>query len=193
MGKGVTDSICGGLNWARNSAHRNRPKSSFFPASILRSILDALLALDSFETLQTVVQSWVFSRGYVVRLYAVVHQLRTTINLQRTTARLERNAKQRATRKKKKGTYLSESEDDTESEGDEGESDEEVDEHPRSSPIPPSPKRQRRILKEVTNENRPVHALAKRATRKPLQGAAEVSQTYSAPYRTSRRRAVPNQ
>lgn len=173
----------------RNAAHRNRPKSSFFPQSIMNSVLDSLLALDSLETLQTAVQSWVFSRGYVVRLYVVVHELRTTINSQRDTARLEKNAKQRATRQKKKGIYVSESEDESEMESEE--SDEEVDEHPRSSPIPPSPKQRRRILEEVTNKG--VRAPTKRAVRKPLQRAAEVSESYSAPYRTSRRRAAQNE
>ncbi|KAJ6572749.1 hypothetical protein DFH09DRAFT_1079441 [Mycena vulgaris] len=118
------------------------------------------------------------SAGYRVRLYAVVHALRTTINSQRETARLERNAKQRAIRQKKKGTYVSELEDETDSE-DEGEdeqfsTDEEEDAHPRSSPIPPSPKRQRRILEEVTNADNSTRPTTKRAARKPLQCAAEL-------------------
>lgn len=176
----------------KNIAHRNRPKSSFFPASIIRSILDTLLALDSVTNLGTAAQSWVFSRRYIVRLYVVVHQLRSTINSQRETARVERNAKQRAARQKKKGAYVSEAEDELEAEGESEESDDEIDEHPRSSPVPPSPKRRRRVL-EVTNEEQSGRTSKKVARRKPLPGAAEVTQSFSAPYVTSRRRAAQNQ
>ncbi|KAJ7892273.1 hypothetical protein B0H14DRAFT_2560331 [Mycena olivaceomarginata] len=100
----------------------------------------------------------------------------------REKARLERNAKQRATRRGRKvATYESDEDDEDEGSDAEGEdsdeqpsSDEEVDQHPRSSPIPPAPKRQRRILEEVTNEERPAHPPAKRATREPLQCASEL-------------------
>jgi hypothetical protein len=68
----------------------------------------------------------------------------------------------------------------------------EEDVHPRSSPIPPSPKRQRRVLEEVTNVGNAARPTAKKAARKTLQRVAEVSQSYSAPYKTSRRRAVQN-
>ncbi|KAJ7831783.1 hypothetical protein B0H14DRAFT_3463846 [Mycena olivaceomarginata] len=79
-------------------ANRNRPKSSFFPTSIIRSILDVLLTLHSLEKLEALLTSWVFAMGYRVRLYAVVRGIQATISSHRETARLERNAKQRATR-----------------------------------------------------------------------------------------------
>ncbi|KAJ6568950.1 P-loop containing nucleoside triphosphate hydrolase protein [Mycena capillaripes] len=148
--------------------------------------------LDSVANLGTAAQSWVFSRRYIVRLYVVVHQLRSTINSQRETARVERNAKQRAACQKKKGAYVSEAEDELEAKGESEESDDEIDEHPRSSPVPPSPKRRRRVL-EVTNEEQSGRTSKKVARRKPLPGAAEVTQSFSAPYVTSRRRAAQNQ
>ncbi|KAJ7310773.1 P-loop containing nucleoside triphosphate hydrolase protein [Mycena albidolilacea] len=174
-------------------ANRNRPKSSFFPTSIIRSILDVLLTLDSLENLEALLTSWVFAMGYRVRLYAVVRGIQATISSHRETARLERNAKQRATRQKKKAVYHSESEDEVEEEESvvESSSEEEVD-HPRSSPIPPPPKRTRRVLEEVTNDKRQTraHPPAKKAPRQPLQKASEVSQSYRPAYRTSRRRGA---
>ncbi|KAJ6549567.1 hypothetical protein DFH09DRAFT_1086812 [Mycena vulgaris] len=134
-----------------------------------------------------------------LRLYVLIHTLRATIASQRETARLERNAKQRATRQKKKTRYKSETEDEMEEEEsersdehEESSSEEEAaHEHPCSSPIPPSPKRARRVLEEVTNEARPLPRPAKKAGRAELQSAAEVTQAYSNTYRkTSRRRAT---
>jgi hypothetical protein len=100
----------------KNRAHQNRPRSSFFPTSLIRAILDSLLSLDSLQKLQLVLHSWTFAAGYRVRLYAVIHSLRSTIISERETERLERNAKQRATQKKK-NTYMSESEDEMEDDG----------------------------------------------------------------------------
>jgi hypothetical protein len=181
----------------KNRAHQNRPRSSFFPTSLIRALLDSLPSIDSLEKLKLVLHSWIFAAGYRARLYAVVHSLRTTINSERETERLERNAKQRAMRQKKKKTYLSESEDEMEDDGedesdDQLSTDEEEDVHPHSSPIPPSPKRQQRVLEEVTNAGNSARPTAKKAARKSLQCVAEVSQSYSAPCRTSRRRAVQN-
>lgn len=182
-------------------AHQHRPKSSFFPTSVIRSVLNVLLTLDSLEKLEAIIASWVFATGYRVRLYAVIHTLRTNIVLQRETARLVSNAKQRASRQKKKTRRSSESEDEVEEEDgsersdvDEEPSSEEevVPEHPRSSPIPPPPKRVRRVLEEVTNEERPAVRPAKKAPKAPLQSAAQVAQSYSNPYKTSRRRALQN-
>jgi hypothetical protein len=174
-------------------ANRNRPKSSFFPTSIIRSILDVLLTLDSLENLEALLTSWVFAMGYRIRLYAIVRGIQAKISSHRETARLERNAKQRATRQKKKAVYDSESENEVDGEESsvESSSDEEVD-HPRSSPIPPPPKRTRRVLEEVTNDERQTraHPPAKKAPRQPLQKASEVSQSYRPAYRTSRRRGA---
>ncbi|KAF7364531.1 p-loop containing nucleoside triphosphate hydrolase protein [Mycena venus] len=148
------------------SANRNRPKSSYFPTSLVRTILDKLLTIDSLSNLETILTAWIFATAY-----------RATIFSQRDTARLERNAKQRATRQKKTAVYDSELEDEGEMEESvvESSSEEEVD-HPRSSPIPPPPKRTRRVLEEVTNDERPMRVLppAKKAPRQPLQRASEV-------------------
>ncbi|KAJ7721770.1 hypothetical protein B0H16DRAFT_1738054 [Mycena metata] len=199
------------------AAHANRPKSAFFPSSILKSILDSFFTFESFDNLATHVALWTFAGGYQVRLYALVHELRTTIQLQRKEAQEKKKAARRKkgtntrNRRRKIGEWDSEegSEDEGEGsdDGDEGSddrgkglddedeglseemsSDEEANNHPRSSPIPPPPKRVRRILDEVTNEERRVRKSTKTATK--LQTVAEVSRTYSAPYRTtsSRRR-----
>ncbi|KAF8176409.1 P-loop containing nucleoside triphosphate hydrolase protein [Mycena galopus ATCC 62051] len=177
--------------------HQNRPKSSFFPTSVTNSLLDHLLDLDSLEKVETIVALWKFGRGYLARLYAVIHQLRTAIIAERERVRAKKNAKRRAGRRAKRAVYSEESE--SEEESDESESsseeeeeeEEEVNQHPRSSPIPPAPKRTKRVLREVTNTRAP-HAqtrkTAGRAPRQPQLRAAQISESYAAPYRTSRRR-----
>ncbi|KAJ7859934.1 hypothetical protein B0H14DRAFT_3446321 [Mycena olivaceomarginata] len=83
-------------------ANRSRPKSAYFPSSIISSLLDNLLSLDSFAKLESLVEPWFFSRDYRVRLYAVVHNLSSSIFAQREQARLDKNAKQRASCKGKR-------------------------------------------------------------------------------------------
>ncbi|KAJ7155663.1 P-loop containing nucleoside triphosphate hydrolase protein [Mycena filopes] len=181
----------------KNPAHQNRPKAAFFPTSIMRPILDALLTIKSFEILEPLLASWVFARGNRVRLYAVVDEIRTTIESQRKEAQKEKKAKRDGKRRKAKKMAVWEDESDedgdrSEKRSEEGSEEEEVDPHPRSSPIPPPPKRSRTILDEVTNDARPARAAPKKGPPKKLQTAAEVAQSYSAPYRTtSRRRALP--
>ncbi|KAF8144805.1 P-loop containing nucleoside triphosphate hydrolase protein [Mycena galopus ATCC 62051] len=173
--------------------HQNRPKSSFFPTSVTNSLLDHLLDLDSLEKVETIVALWKFGCGYLARLYAVIHQLRTAIIAECERVRAKKNAKRRAGRRAKRAVYSKESE--SEEESDESESsseeEEEVNQHPRSSPIPPAPKRTKRVLREVTNTRAP-HAqtrkTAGRAPRQPQIRAAQISESYAAPYRTSRRR-----
>ncbi|KAJ7017191.1 P-loop containing nucleoside triphosphate hydrolase protein, partial [Mycena alexandri] len=131
------------------SAHANRPKSAFFPSSVQKSLLDSLLTFESFNDLASHVKSWTFAAGYQVRLYALVHELRTTIQLQREEAQ-----------EKKKGEGLRDDEASSES------SDEEAQNHPRSSPIPPPPKRPRHALNEITNEERPARKPTKKAMTK---------------------------
>jgi hypothetical protein len=77
---------------------------------------------------------------------------------QREKACLEQNTKQRATRQKKKPVYDSELEDEGEREESvvESSSEEEVD-HLHSSLIPPPVKHTRRVLEEVTNDERQMH------------------------------------
>ncbi|KAJ7724383.1 hypothetical protein B0H16DRAFT_1472426 [Mycena metata] len=184
----------------------------------MKCVLNSLLTFNSFEAFAKHVESWIFANGYQVRLYATVHELRTMIELQRKEAQEKKNA---APRKKGKGTRRRrrkveewDSEEDSEdgardaeedSEGVEANSDDGGDEsgvesssederptHPRSSPIPPPAKRVRRVLDEVTNNERPVRQTTKNGTGRKTQTVAEVSQTYAAPYRTtsSRRRGV---
>ncbi|KAJ7885312.1 hypothetical protein B0H14DRAFT_2563954 [Mycena olivaceomarginata] len=155
--------------------NRSRPKSAYFPSSILSSLLDNLLSLNSLAKLEGLVEPWYFSRDYRVRLYAVVHDLFSSISAQRERARLDKNAKQRATRKAKKKATDWDGSEEEESES-ESSSEDEVDEDRRSSPIPPAPKRSRRVLEEVTNASRspPARALrkpAQRAVGKPVQRA----------------------
>jgi hypothetical protein len=71
------------------------------------------------------------------------------------SARRLGSRKMRTTPREKKGIYESESDDDVEDIDDQSSSDEEIDEHPRSFPIPPPPKRTRHVLEEVTNDECP--------------------------------------
>jgi hypothetical protein len=137
-------------------ANRSRPKSAYFPSSILSSLLDNLLSLNSLAKLEGLVEPWHFSRDYRVWLYAVMHGLFSSISTQRERARLDKNIKQRATRKaKKKAMDWDGSEEEEEEESDsESSSEEEVDEDRRSSPTPLAPKRLRHVLEEVTNVSR---------------------------------------
>ncbi|KAJ7756112.1 hypothetical protein B0H14DRAFT_3512268 [Mycena olivaceomarginata] len=80
-------------------ANRSRPKSAYFPSSIISSLLDNLLSLDSFAKLESLVEPWFFSRDSRVRLY---DNLSSSIFAQREQARLDKNAKQRASRKGKR-------------------------------------------------------------------------------------------
>ncbi|KAJ6595093.1 hypothetical protein DFH09DRAFT_1305775 [Mycena vulgaris] len=155
----------------KHSVNQNRPKSSFFPASIISSITLSLLALDSLAALDTLIQLWSFAAGHIDSLYTVIQQLQASIAAQREEARLEKNSKQRATRaakrpaakkttrKKISRDFDSEEEEEEwdapSSADDEADDDDERDEHPRSSPIPPPPKRSKPALREVTNQRHP--------------------------------------
>ncbi|KAJ7811061.1 hypothetical protein B0H14DRAFT_2606765 [Mycena olivaceomarginata] len=77
-------------------------KISLLPFSIISSLLDNLLSLDSFAKLESLVEPWFFSRDYRVRLYAVVHNLSSSIFAQCEQARLDKNTKQRASHKGKR-------------------------------------------------------------------------------------------
>ncbi|KAJ7167105.1 P-loop containing nucleoside triphosphate hydrolase protein [Mycena filopes] len=178
----------------KNPAHQNRPKAAFFPTSIMRPSLDALLTIKSFDNLEPLMASWVFARGNRVRLYAIVDEIRTTIESQRKEVQKEKKAKRDGKWRKAKKMAVWEDESDEDGDGSEkrSEEEEEVDPHPRSSPIPPPPKGSRTILDEVTNDARPARVAPKKGPPKKLQTAAEVAQSYSAPYRTtSRRHALP--
>ncbi|KAJ7164071.1 P-loop containing nucleoside triphosphate hydrolase protein, partial [Mycena filopes] len=74
----------------KNMAHINCPNSAFFPPSLIRSLLDALLSVTSFNDIVPLLVSWKFASGNRVRLYAVVHQLRTTIIAQREEAQVKK-------------------------------------------------------------------------------------------------------
>ncbi|KAF8207369.1 hypothetical protein K438DRAFT_1962298 [Mycena galopus ATCC 62051] len=162
--------------------HQNRPKSSYFPTSVINSLLNNLLCLDSLEKVENIATSWTFSRGYLARLYAVIHHLRTSFITERDLARAKKNAKQRAGRRAKKAVYSEESElEDGSDEGSNSSSledeQEEVNAHPRSSPIPPAAKRPRRVLQEVTNKR----ASRTQPPRKLLRGLRDSPS--SAPHR----------
>ncbi|KAJ7870142.1 hypothetical protein B0H14DRAFT_2571401 [Mycena olivaceomarginata] len=97
------------------------------------------------------VEPWCFSHHYRDRLYAVVHDLFSSILAQREQARLDKDAKQRAIRKaKKKATDWDGSEEEEEESESESSSEKEVDQDRRSSP-----KRSRRVLEDLpTRHNR---------------------------------------
>ncbi|KAK7051697.1 P-loop containing nucleoside triphosphate hydrolase protein [Favolaschia claudopus] len=117
------------------------------------------------------VQDWVFSSGYRVRLYSMVQELRTTIISNREKAQKEKTAKQRATRRrsKKKAEYDSES-------GDGG-----------RHPVPPPPKRTKTALKESTNRPRATKSSTIQSAAPAGKHVENITRTYSAPYRTSGR------
>jgi hypothetical protein len=138
----------------KHTVNQNRPKSSYFPSSVIESILDQLLALDTLAPLEHIVQSWFFfSSGYLTPLYALIQNLQKSIRTQREEAWLAKNAKQQATWRAKKAIYDSELEE--EDEESDSSTDEEVAEHPRSSPIPPPSKHCKRVLDDITNEPQP--------------------------------------
>lgn len=174
-------------------ANHHRPKSSYFPSSVCTIILDKLLSFDSLESLNAVVQPWIFALNHTDSLYELVIDLQTSINSDRDEARLAKNAKQRATRKAKKAAVYEESSDEDEESEEESSSADEVDDHPRSSPIPPPSKRAKMAPKpplvEITNQERP--APRARAPRQKEPTAATVAATFRPAYRTtSRRRAA---
>jgi hypothetical protein len=49
-------------------ANQHRLKSSYFPASLVRAILDKLLTLDSPPSLKNILTAWVFAMAYRVQL-----------------------------------------------------------------------------------------------------------------------------
>lgn len=177
----------------KHITNQNRPKSSFFPTSVSNSILDKFLSINSLASLTVIIESWLFSAGYAAPLYNVVEKLQTTMNAQRKQAKDKKNAKQRATRSKKTKKWVSDSEEELEEES-EQESEEpeeepeenlsgdgEAEEHRRSSPIPPPPKRTKTALTEVTNQERPTRRT--RAPREKQQSLATVSATLGPGYR----------
>ncbi|KAJ7142579.1 hypothetical protein C8R44DRAFT_725918 [Mycena epipterygia] len=170
----------------KHITNQHRPKSSYFPASLIHVILNKLLSLDSLAALSPITQSWTFAIGHVVALYAVVAALRTTIQAEREEARINKNAKQRATRKAKKGVRDIDSESEESGEEESSYDEDEADEHPRSSPIPPPPKRAKTVLAEVTNRQRP--ARRPQGPREKQLDAETVAATFRPAYRTSRRR-----
>ncbi|KAJ7173214.1 P-loop containing nucleoside triphosphate hydrolase protein [Mycena filopes] len=165
----------------KRGTNQHRPKSAFFPSSILKLLLDNLLSLTTLEDLTTLVVAWKFARAHAAALHDVVLKLQRRIESAREEAREEKNAKQRARRRSKKALRdwdsdeeeaeverEEEEEEDAEEEEDEGEgadeesSADEISHDPPSSPIPPPSKRSKPTLVEVTNRPRP-----KRAPRPP--------------------------
>ena len=179
----------------KNIAHQNRPKSAFFPSSLIKAVLKSLLSLESRLMLDNILGSWTFASKYTEPLFAIIQRLQRTFRAERETARLNKNAKQRTTRKSKKSGRSIDSEDELEKsdelENTSGSDDEddEAHQHPRSSPIPPPAKRSKPALVEVTNQRRPTRP---RLPKKGLESAATVTESYGPQYRTSRRRAVEN-
>ncbi|KAJ6534237.1 P-loop containing nucleoside triphosphate hydrolase protein [Mycena capillaripes] len=154
------------LSERKNAANQNRPKSSYFRTSIIKSIIDKLLIFDSIDALRTAVQSWFFIIGYITSLWEPIRNLQVTINARREKARLDKNAKACATRRAQKDAYDSElEEEDDENSEESSSSDSEIDAHPRSLPIPPPAKRAKTVLKEVTNKQ---SLLQKKASKKKI-------------------------
>ncbi|KAJ7723583.1 hypothetical protein B0H16DRAFT_1598594 [Mycena metata] len=192
------------LTERKHSINQRRPRSSFFPSTILKLVLDNLLSIKSLDDLTNRVDSWAFVSEHVAPLHSTIVKLQRRFEAAREEARLAKNAKQRATRrrrsKKAKHEWDSdgeggeeEEEDDEEvepepeadTEADEESSADEVNHHPPSSPIPPPAKRAKTALVEVTNRSRP-------AKKKPekQETAAAVAAAFRPAYKTSRRRAA---
>ncbi|KAK6974154.1 P-loop containing nucleoside triphosphate hydrolase protein [Favolaschia claudopus] len=152
--------------------NQHRPKSAYFPSSLREHLAAKLLSLDSLFDLHALLTTWNFASSYAGLLYDLVVELQATIRSDRETARLEKNAKQRATRSSKKAREMSEVD---EMDTDPDLSD--VDDHPRSSPIPPPAKRTKtgtgNVLKEVTNRKK-ASSGGKQASRGKTSSTAKV-------------------
>ncbi|KAJ7643002.1 P-loop containing nucleoside triphosphate hydrolase protein [Mycena polygramma] len=178
----------------RRKSNRHRPKSSYFPTSILQSVLDALLAVNSPAALTAVVSSWIFAVRHLDALYDVVKEIQVDITADREEARLAKNAKAQKKRQAEKGHPDSDSVEDEMEDGmvseAESNTEDERASHPRSSPVPPPAKRTRTTgaLAEVTNKVRPARRIP--APRQKQLDAATISAGFRPEYRTSRRRAA---
>ncbi|KAJ7770956.1 hypothetical protein B0H14DRAFT_3590558 [Mycena olivaceomarginata] len=96
----------------RNS---NRPRSSYFPTSIVDSIVTRLLLVDSMDSLATLIAPWAFSGAYLVSLYRIVADLAETILNRRKAAKPGKKSAKKGTgekrRSRKRAHQSSESED----------------------------------------------------------------------------------
>jgi hypothetical protein len=171
----------------RNS---NRPRSSYFPTSIVDSIVTRLLLMDSMDSLATLIAPWAFSGSYLVSLYRIVADLAETILNQRKAAKPRKKSAKgtgEKRRSKKRAHQSSESEDNYSAEEEPEETpvhDDEESPSPPSSPHP-RPTKRRRPLDTVTNTERP--SAATKAPREKLQTAAVVAAGYRPQYNTRRR------
>ncbi|KAJ7874337.1 P-loop containing nucleoside triphosphate hydrolase protein [Mycena olivaceomarginata] len=172
----------------RNS---HRPRSSYFPTSIVDSIVTRLLLVDSMDSLATLIAPWAFSGAYLVSLYRIVADLAENILNRRKAAKPGKKSTKKGTgkkqRSKKRAYQSSESEDDYSAEEELEETpvnDDEILLPPPSSPHP-RPTKRRRPLDTVTNTERP--SATTKAPREKLQTAAVVAAGYRPQYNTRRR------
>ncbi|KAJ7016697.1 hypothetical protein C8F04DRAFT_1244800 [Mycena alexandri] len=191
------------LTERKRSINQRRPRSSFFPSTILKLVLDNLLSIKSLDDLTNHVESWAFVSEHVASLHSAIVKLQRRFEAAREEARLAKNAKQRATRrrwsKKAKHEWDSdeesgeeeeeeeevEPEPEADAEADDESSADEVNHHPPSSPVPPPAKRAKTALAEVTNRSRPMKKKPEKQ-----ETAAAVAATFRPAYKTSRRRAA---
>ncbi|KAJ7857845.1 hypothetical protein B0H14DRAFT_3085158 [Mycena olivaceomarginata] len=169
----------------------HRPRSSYFPTSIVDSIVTRLLLVDSMDSLATLIAPWAFSGAYLVSLYRIVADLAENILNRRKAAKPGKKSTKKGTskkqRSKKRAYQSSESEDDYSAEEELEETpvnDDEILLPPPSSPHP-RPTKRRRPLDTVTNTERP--SAATKAPREKLQTAAVVAAGYRPQYNTRRR------
>ncbi|KAJ7020891.1 P-loop containing nucleoside triphosphate hydrolase protein [Mycena alexandri] len=191
------------LTERKRSINQRRPRSSFFPSTILKLVLDNLLSIKSLDDLTNHVESWAFVSEHVASLHSAIVKLQRRFEAAREEARLAKNAKQRATRRRRSKKAKHEWDSDEESgeeeeeeeevepepeadvEADDESSADEVNHHPPSSPVPPPAKRAKTALAEVTNRSRPMKKKPEKQ-----ETAAAVAATFRPAYKTSRRRAA---
>ncbi|KAK6987803.1 P-loop containing nucleoside triphosphate hydrolase protein [Favolaschia claudopus] len=172
----------------RAREHRHRPRSSYFPDSIVSSMLNNLLVIESFTDLEPFSRSWAFAGQYRVRLYSLLQELRATILDQREQAKVDKAAKAKATRQSKKAAAQPDSDSGMDVDND-APDDTDSDADRRSSPIPPPPKRTKSALKETTNtpSGKPKKAAGPKAANADANLVGKITSTFAAPYRTSGR------
>ncbi|KAJ7834633.1 hypothetical protein B0H14DRAFT_3709230 [Mycena olivaceomarginata] len=114
----------------RKGKFLEHPRTMFLPSSIITSLLDNLLLIDSLAAMVKLplVQSWRHSSAHSTSLYRVLLKIQSKIRVQR---QVDRDAKNEASRQKRAATKrmkrkAAELSDSTEEEGDDGDEEDEV-------------------------------------------------------------------
>lgn len=161
----------------RSTAHKYRPRSSYFPSRVLSLLLDTLLVIHFPSELEQILNgSWSYYSSYGTALFDSIIQIQTSINVQRTSTRELTRVKQRAKRQAARAIEDKNSSDAKPTEN--------FIEEPTEEPLDTSEislGRKRQALEEVTNTTK-----RRRAPRAPQPTVAQVQESYGPRYRTRR-------